>query len=210
MSLAQAPPDLPPWHPSEYGHPHPLLSDPCHGGLVSGFCSSDLSSRHQLPSDSTSRWTPLLRRTVPLTAARRGLAPPAHETCLAHNEGWHAMARGPTHSTTHAHTPTRPHGRTHAHESLMAHNGLDRVPSRASAADVPTFICDRRQDNRDNPHALIVSFKCPGCGHRHFHGWQKNEPVGVPQHRVAHCATSVFPHGYFIVLELPAATEVIA
>ena len=66
-----------------------MLDCPCARGLVSGSCSSGLNSRHggkppSLPSDSASRPTPLLRRTVPLVAARRGLAPPKHTTCLAH------------------------------------------------------------------------------------------------------------------------------
>src|SRR5438270_10641374 len=39
-----------------------------------------------LPSDSASRPTPLLRRTVPLITARRGLSPPKHTTCVAHND----------------------------------------------------------------------------------------------------------------------------
>ena len=52
--------------------------------VVTGPCSSVLNTHHGLPSDSTSRWTPLLRRTVPLTTARRGLSPPKHSTCVAH------------------------------------------------------------------------------------------------------------------------------
>ena len=42
---------------------------------------------HQLPSDSTSRWTPLLRLAVPVITARRGLSPPRCTTCLAHQSG---------------------------------------------------------------------------------------------------------------------------
>ena len=40
---------------------------------------------HQLPSDSTSRWTPLLRLTNRLNSARSGLAPPSSTSCLAHH-----------------------------------------------------------------------------------------------------------------------------
>jgi hypothetical protein len=40
---------------------------------------------HQLPSDSTSRRTPLYRLAVPITTARRGLSPPRTAPCLAHN-----------------------------------------------------------------------------------------------------------------------------
>jgi hypothetical protein len=50
-----------------------------------------------------------------------------------------AMVRGPTHSTTHAHTRTRPHGRTHANVSPMAHNGLDRGPLRTTSPTEPRF-----------------------------------------------------------------------
>jgi hypothetical protein len=39
-----------------------------------------------LPSDSASRLTPLLRPTVPLITARRGLSPPKHATCVAHKK----------------------------------------------------------------------------------------------------------------------------
>src|SRR5687768_9691964 len=43
VSLAQAPPDLPPRHPNEYGRLDLMLDYPCRGGLVSGSCSSGLT-----------------------------------------------------------------------------------------------------------------------------------------------------------------------
>src|SRR3984957_8570486 len=73
----------------------PMLDDPCQTGLISGFCSSGLNSRHGLPSDSTSRWTPLLRRTVPLITARGGLSPPEYTTCLAHKKKGLALLQVP-------------------------------------------------------------------------------------------------------------------
>ena len=49
---------------------------PNDAGLVSGFCSSNPSSGHRLPSDSASRRTPLPSLAVRAITARRGLAPP--------------------------------------------------------------------------------------------------------------------------------------
>src|SRR5438270_1029759 len=42
----------------------PLLDCPRRAGLISDSCSSSPSCRHRLPSDSTSRWTPLPRRAA--------------------------------------------------------------------------------------------------------------------------------------------------
>src|SRR5580704_1924545 len=81
----------------------PLLDHPHHAGLLSGFCSSGLNSRHGLPSDSASRPTPLLRRTVPLITARRGLAPPRHTTCVAHNRVGGGLRPPSSHTTGRTH-----------------------------------------------------------------------------------------------------------
>jgi hypothetical protein len=59
---------------------------PLSRSLVSGFCSSGPGCRRRLPSDSTSRWTPLPRRAVPITSVRRGVSPPEYVTCLAHKK----------------------------------------------------------------------------------------------------------------------------
>ena len=65
--------------PSIAGLPHTT-------GLLSGFCSSSPSFGLQLPSDSTSRWTPWPALAVPVITARRGLTPPTHITCLANKD----------------------------------------------------------------------------------------------------------------------------
>ena len=61
-----------------------LAGLPSGDSLISGFCSSRPKFRHQLPSDSISRWTPLHRRTVPVTSACGGLSPLEGTPCLAH------------------------------------------------------------------------------------------------------------------------------
>ncbi len=73
------------------GPPHPLLGYPAVRGLLSGSCSSSpsfasLPPGRPLPSDSTSRWTPLLWLAVPVITARRGLSPSRYTTCLAHQK----------------------------------------------------------------------------------------------------------------------------
>ena len=86
----------------------------------------------------------------------------------------------------------------------------------------PTYVCDESLQNPDFPGVLLVFFQCT-CGQRHMHGWGKDEPYDVPQHRWAHCG-DVFPvfksarykskvaavkmnreHGYMIVLRKPHA-----
>ncbi len=61
----------------------------CGNSLLSGFCSSQPMLCRQLPSDSSSRWTPLPRLVVPTDTAHSGLAPPKNTPCLAHVTGPH-------------------------------------------------------------------------------------------------------------------------
>ncbi len=76
-------PDLP-WHlPNSYWASLSNARLPRCSGLLSGFCSSDPEFRLTLPSDSASRRTPLLRRTVPTVTARSGLSPYGIAPCPA-------------------------------------------------------------------------------------------------------------------------------
>ena len=56
---------------------------PYNNSLISDFCSSQPLFCHQLPSDSTSRWTPLPRLAIPIDTARSGLTPHRNTPCLA-------------------------------------------------------------------------------------------------------------------------------
>lgn len=65
-----------------------------------------------------------------------------------------------------------------------------------TTADAPTYIVSR---NADQPHKKheTASFSCP-CGTKHTHGLPSK--VGVPEHRVAHCADGdLHPNSYFLV-----------
>jgi len=55
---------------------------PCGNSLIR-FLFVITLLRHQLPSDSTSRWITLPRLTVPIDTARSGLSPPRNAPCLA-------------------------------------------------------------------------------------------------------------------------------
>ncbi len=74
------------------------LRRPCIRFLFVGseFC-------HKLPSDSTSRWTPLLRLAVPVITARRGLSPPRCTTCLAHQKRPQGLTSWPLNYSFHPH-----------------------------------------------------------------------------------------------------------
>lgn len=56
---------------------------PYGNSLISSFCSSRPLSHHRLPSDSTSRRTPLPRLAIPTDTVRSGLSPPKNTPCLA-------------------------------------------------------------------------------------------------------------------------------
>ena len=81
------------WSPGSIGLSLVVQSRPPLYNLICGFCSSArnfalqrtfLTSAIRLPSDSTSRWTPLPSASGSCYRVRSGLSPPSYRPCRAH------------------------------------------------------------------------------------------------------------------------------
>ena len=79
-------PHLPPKDPGSGWALFCFANSPSLSGLDMRFLSVRSGLCRQLPSDSTSRWTPLLLANTPRCQAYSGLSPPSLCPCWAHNK----------------------------------------------------------------------------------------------------------------------------